>query len=213
MRRWPVRLVLVLVGVQLGIAGISADSVTAAPADDYFDFLKSVYDQQDKRLGDYLEAELVTFIRFYPQSSHVAEARYLRARVIAELKDEHHAFTLFMKTLYLHPEGTAHERAAEGARVIVTTNRSYKDRRNELTQRINGDFAAGSNVDLHYAYIAFLHDFGLDKLRRWALVEFGEFVALYPSDQRAGKVQYWIGDGYAAENKYREAGGSSGPRS
>ena len=204
MRPFTVRFLLIGTILLLGVNC----SVNAALDDDYFNYLKSVFEQQDRKLADYLIEELNSYIRLFPQSVHVAEVRFLKARVVADSRDEHRAFILFMKTLYLNPNSVVHNKCAEGARVIVTTNKQYRDHKNELTLLINGEFAPGKPADLLYQYLTFLHDLGMDKLRRWSLVEYQEFVDLYPDDVRAEKIQYWIAEAYMLLGDYREAAAS-----
>ena len=185
----------------------SSGMVSSADAA-HFSYIEAIYGLMDRKLTDYLEVELAAFLRLFPVSVHVPAARYLQGRVALAAGDDHRACALFMKTLFLHPQAAAHAQAAEGARMVVTTNKYYQDSRNELLLQINGEFLPGEPEDLHYDYISFLQGWNHDKLQQWCLTEYQEFFSLYPSDPRSEKVLHWIAETYTALKQHREAAAS-----
>ncbi len=71
---------MMLLCAHLGSVAIGS----AYTADSYFEYVKSVYDQHEKKLSGFLVAELQTFVRMFPQDDHAAEASYLLAQVYLE---------------------------------------------------------------------------------------------------------------------------------
>ncbi len=185
-----------------------ASGMAASTDDALFSYIETIYGLMDRKLADYLEVELSAFLRLFPASEHVPAVRYLQGRVVLDAGDDHRAFALFMKTLFLHPKSTAHAQAAEGARMVVTTNKYYQDHRNELLTKINGEFLTGEPGDLHYEYISFLQSWDHDKFQQWCVAQYQEFFSLYPSDPRNEKVLHWIAETYTALDQHREAAAS-----
>jgi len=183
----------------------AVDSLAGATAAAVFDFIETLYDQQDRALNDYLAEQLAAFIRTFPVSEHVATARFLQGRVALEAGDDHRAFACFMKTLFLHPGTMAHAKAAEGARMVITTNKSYQEHRNELLGMIGKEETTEKPADRFYSYISFLHGLDQSKLLERSRNEYQEFLSFYPTDPRNETVLHWIAESHLKQRQYREA--------
>ncbi len=181
----------------LAIFCIGFDFTAAADDGDiYYEFLKNSYNQNEKKLNDFLLAELNLFIQSFPDSKNLPAAGFLMAQIFANKGNKDIAFAMFMKQLYFYPNSPIHSRIVEEAKGIITKNKKYKSRLEELTQLIDGTFPECDRTDCHYHYLSFLYDLDLEKLYNWNLNEYYDFIANNNSDDRVEQLHRWIADTY-----------------
>jgi TolA-binding protein len=171
----------------------------SAPADDgdiYYEFLKNSYNQNDKKLYDYLLAELDLYIQLFPDSKNSPAAGFLMAQIYANKGNNDIAYAMLMKQLYFYPNSPIHSRIVEEAKKIIIKNNRYKSRLEELTQLIDGTFPECDRGDCYYSYLAFLYDLDVEKLYNWNLKEYYDFIAYNKADDRVEQVHRWIADTY-----------------
>jgi TolA-binding protein len=170
--------------------------VWAEQSDTYYEFLKNEYNLNDRKLNDFLLAELNLYIKLYPNSSNLPAAGFLMAKLYNDKGDEDIAFALFVKQLYLYPGNAIQAQIVEEAKAIINDHGQYKSRLDELTQLLDGTFPECDGADCYYNYLAFLYDMNIERLYEWNLREFYNFIARFKDDDRVEQVQRWIADTY-----------------
>lgn len=192
-----------LMALLLGV--IVASQCGAYSATEYFAYLKSVFNQHEKKLGDYLLGELKTYITQFPGGEDVPEASFMMGQIMIEQRDQHAAFALFMRTLFLYPRSDIHSRVVDEVHRIVSEERAYMEKASRLREIIDGEFTTGEGADRFHAYLSFLHDLDEPKLYEWSLREYQEFIGEYVADRRTEEVQRWLAETYVVRNRPLEA--------
>jgi len=181
------------------------NSITSADESDvYYEFIKENYNLNEKKLNNFLLAELSMYLKLFPESHNLPASGFLMAKLNEEKGYEDIAFALLMKQLYLYPANPIQPQIVEEARSIITKHSQYKARLDELTLLLDTPFPACEGGDCYYNYLAFLYDLEIDKLYQWNINEYYDFIGKYGSDSRVEEVQRWIADTYLF-NKDEEA--------
>jgi len=188
---------------------LSANLVQAQNhADKLFEFLQETYNQQDKKLHDFLIVELNHYLHTFPDGEHAAEAQYLVAKVYEAKGKEPQAFAAFMKTMYLYPNSSKHEECARAVRKIIAKEKPYAQRSEELLATVDGLFGSKGGADGYFDYLRFLVELKENKLNDWALNETREFQVRFPRDPRLDQVMTWTADLYGRKGDHRQAAAS-----
>jgi len=196
-----IKTLIILIIFSIGLA-------LTAPANDgdiYYEFLKNSYNQNDKKLYDFLLAELDLYIQLFPDSKNMPAAGFLMAQIYATKGNKDIAFAVFMKQLYFYPNNPIHSRIVEEAKKIILNNKKYKGQLEELTQLLDGTFPECDRGDCYYSYLGFLYDLDIEKLYNWNLQEYYAFIAIDESADRIEQVHRWIADTYDFKKDVRAA--------
>ena len=197
---------LIKISLVLILFAFGTAAVYGADTDEtYFEFLKTNYNKHDKKLNDFLKAELHLFLELYPTSEFAGEASYLLAQAYLDSRDENEAFAILMKTLYLYPDGAMHTAVTAEAQRIVAKNGSYKKKQEELRKIINGEFENGAVEDRYYRYLKFLRELNDKKLYDWTLDEYYYFIDRFDDDDRIERIHRWVADMYASKGDAQAA--------
>jgi len=190
---------LIKISLVLIILALGSVAVYGADTDEtYFEFLKTTFNKHDKKLNDFLKAELHLFLELYPTSEFVGEASYLLAQTYLDRRDENEAFAILMKTMYLYPDGAMRTAVTAEVQRIVATNGSYKKQQEELRKIINGEFENGAVEDRYYRYLKFLRLLNDKKLCDFTLDEYYYFIKRFDDDDRIEQIHRWVADMYAS---------------
>jgi len=175
---------------------ISFSVVHAETSELYFDYLKSVFNKHDKKLSEFLQAELDAYLSMYPDNQYSPEASCLLGQVYNERGKEHMAFAMFIKTILLYPDSEARALADTEIRRIIANNKVYQEKPDEISRAIDG---AGTGIDFtdrHFEYLTFLRELNVNKLYEWTIQEFYNFLIHHRDDERCEKIHRWIADYY-----------------
>jgi len=180
-------------------------SAGASDSGAYLNYLKTVFNQQEKKLDDFLLAELRTYIDLFPDDQSLPEARYILSQVYHNQGNEHLEFAALMKVIFLHPDSPSRARAADMAHKLISKQKSYKKRADSLAVVIDRTSESTELVDRQFEYLSFLVDLNQPKLHQWTLDELYQFTVGFGDDAKLEQVQRWIAEIYAEDDKPRSA--------
>jgi len=181
---------------------IGGFSVAEEPysAGEFFDHLSSIYDQHEKQAGDYLLSEIDLFTQLYPQSDLIPRAYHLKALVYLEQGDEPRALVELLRVLHLYPESDIVSAATGNIKTMIETEKDIRERRSQL-ETLLASPVAGSRAERHHLFIEYLHNLGIDDLRRHFVWAGQEFIASFPDHESVPEVHRWIVEAYELDGK------------
>jgi len=189
----------------LGVVVFFAVSISAGTEDEYFGYLRTLYDSHDKDLNDFLISEFNLYQDIYTTSDNNPEAAYCIGRIHLNDKDYHYSLAGFMKLMYLYPENRFKESAVADIKNIIMTGSSYKESKEKVKTALDEIQPGGSNADRYYNYVSFLYDLEQSKLNKFALEEYYKFLVLFPDDDRVERVLRLIAGTMLADKDYESA--------
>jgi TolA-binding protein len=204
-KRMKSQTIFVYIFIFASILLAAATTSAQYDSDKLFAFLQDSYKQNDKKVYDFLIAELNQYLDIFPEVKNTAEAQYLLAKIYEAKGDKHEALASFLKTMYLYPNSARHEECANGARLIISKEKAYAPKKEKLLAIVDGPFEGDTLADRHYDYLGFLVELDDANLYNWTVDEAKRFISRFPNDERVEIVLREIADLYAKKGEHREA--------
>jgi len=170
-----------------------------------FAYLQDVFNRHDKNLHEFLLGELNQYVTQFPNGEKTAEAQYLIAKVYQEKGDKQKAVAVFLKTIYLHPGSAWQQEAANEARKIISTDGSFKTKREKLLPFVDGTATGQTPADRYFEYLYLAAT--LDNAEVYAVIlnDAKTFLIQFPDDARQDSVLLAIAELYAKKGDEHEA--------
>jgi TolA-binding protein len=197
---------LILIFAAILLAAVTATAQYDAAK--LFAFIEDTYNRHDKKLYDFLIAELNQYAEIFPNEKNAAEVHFLLAMVYEAKGNEHEALASFMKTIYLYPYSARHAECAYSARRIISNEKAYASKQDKLLAIVDGQFDSTTYVERYYDYLGFLMELDESNLYNRTLHEARRFISRFPDDERLEIVLREIADLYAKKGDHREAAAS-----
>ena len=171
-----------------------------------FTYLEEIYNQNNKKLYDFLIVELNQFMESFPDSEKIADVCFLLAKVYQDKGEEHEAVAAYYKTMFLYPNYSQHKKCADIIReIIAKKKRAFKNKKEKLLNILNGQFTGETIADRYYDYLKFLFQLDEAKLYDWTLANARIFLRQFPNDSHIDTVTQWIADLYARKGEALQA--------
>lgn len=170
-----------------------------------YSYIQDVYNRQDKRLNDFLIAELQGFLEVFPDDKNASEAGYLLGTIYEAKGDKHMALASYFKTMCLYPTGIRKAACGDAARRIINTEKSYASKKEKLLAIIDGQIAGTGAAHGYFTYLAFLKYLDQSNLYQWTLDENRRFISRFPGDERIDRILQWNADVRDKMGDHREA--------
>lgn len=196
------------------LAGIIVLAVLVGSAYPQYDssrgleYLKQTFDQNDRKLDNFLLQELEQFLVQFPHGAHAAEVHYMIARLHERRGDKYEALAAYFRALFLFPGSERHTASEQAARRLIANEKDFQKHRDNLLQVLGGSFEGENQPDRYFNYLSFLYDWEEPRLREWAIKDSRYFVAAFPNDQRLPLVLKRTARLYYRKGDYREAVGT-----
>ncbi|MCP4547408.1 MAG: tetratricopeptide repeat protein [bacterium] len=176
---------------------------SAATGDDAFEYLSGVYERFDKKLGDYLIAELENWLAIWPDNDNAPRGHFILAKVYEDRGARHQALATYARGIFLHPASEQRSHCREGVKRLASRIKTYKERVPELEAMLE-TAAPGKPADRFFGYLEFLSHLDATKLHARTQSESTRFVIRFPGDRRGDIVNLWAALSWSNRNKHRE---------
>ncbi|MGH7594896.1 MAG: tetratricopeptide repeat protein [bacterium] len=169
-----------------------------------FTYLQDLYNRHDKNLSEFLIDELNQYVMRFPDGEKAPEAQYLLAKVYQEKGDKHKALAAFLKVMSLYPHADRRQESANEARLIITSDNAYKEKRTALLATLETPPAGENPADRYYHYLNRVTALGNDDVANVLLDDARKFLAQFAEDTRQDSVLLVIAELYARKGDERE---------
>ncbi len=192
------------------LCAFAACSLIAAAADaqedpgKLFTYLQDIYNRHDKNLSEFLIGELDQYVTRFPEGEKTPEAQYLLAKVYQEKGDKHKALAAFLKAMSLYPNADRRQESANEARLIITAENAYKEKRAALLAILETPPAGENPADLYYHYLNRAMALDHNDIANLILDDARKFLVQFPEDTRQDSVLLTIAEVYARKGDERE---------
>jgi len=174
-------------------------------SDKLFDYLQHLYDRHDKNLHEFLLGELNQYVVQFPDGEKTAAAQYLIAKVYQEKGDRPKAVAAFLKTIYLYPNSSWQQESAKEARLIISTEGFFKDKRAKLLPLVDATSTAENSADRYFQYVNLAATFDHSDIYAVVINDARNFLILFPEDTRQDSVLLIIAEIYSRKGEAHEA--------
>lgn len=192
------------------VCAFAASSLIAAAAHaqedpgKLFTYFQELYNRHDKNLSEFLIGELSQYVARFPEGEKAPEAQYLLAKVYQEKSDKHKALAAFLKVMSLYPNADRKQEAANEARLIITADNVYKEKRAALLATLETPPAGESPADLYFHYLNRLMALGNNEVANLILDDARKFLIQFAEDTRQDSVLLAIAEVYGRKGDKRE---------
>ena len=109
----------------------------------HFAYIRELFDRHNKKLYDYLLAEIAEYIRLYPTSEQLVEAHYLAATLYEARGDDYEAFAAYFKVYALFPNSERQNNCKEAILRIIAQHKDLQEVQAEIANKLNETPSAG----------------------------------------------------------------------
>lgn len=169
-----------------------------------FTYLQDLYNRHDKNLSEFLVGELNQYVMRFPEGEKAPDAQYLLAKVYQEKGDKHKALAAFLKVMSLYPNAASKQEAANEARLIITADNAYKEKRAALLATLETPPVGESPADLYFHYLNRVMALENKDIANLILDDAWKFLVLFPDDARQDSVLLAVAEVYARKGDERE---------
>ncbi len=172
--------------------------------DKLFTYLQDIYNRHDKNLSEFLLGELNQYVTRFPEGEKAPEAQYLLAKVYQEKGDKHKALAAFLKAMSLYPNADRRQESANEARLIITADNAYKEKRAALLATLETPPAGENPADRYYHYLNRVTALDNNEIANLILDDARKFLIQFAEDTRQDSVLLTIAEVYARKGDKRE---------
>jgi TolA-binding protein len=201
--------ILPVLGLALAVALVRPPAAEASPDSERLAGLRDLYARHDKKISEYVEAELLAYLDHVTKPTLAAEARYLLGRVRETAGDEEAAVAAYLSVARLYPESDFAGRSTEELDRLLTTERAYKDRADDLRALRDEAEIPADGADRVAALVELMESFEIDELAGEIARESRSFLLRHPGHSRApavalsaAKALHRAGEEHEAEAAY-----------
>jgi TolA-binding protein len=169
-----------------------------------FTYLQDLYNRHDKNLSEFLIGELNQYVTRFPDGEKAPEAQYLLAKVYQEKGDKHKALAAFLKAVLLFPNADRRQESANEARLILTAENAYKEKRAAMLATLEALPAGEHPADRYYHYLNQVMALDNNDIANLILDDARKFLVQFPDDARQDSVLLAIAEVYARKGDKRE---------
>lgn len=169
-----------------------------------FTYLQDLYNRHDKNLNEFLIGELDQYVTRFPEGEKAPEAQYLLAKVYQEKGDKHKALAAFLKVMSVYPNADRRQESANEARLIITADNAYKEKRAALLATLESPPAGESLADRYYHYLNRVRALDNKDIADLILDDARKFLVQFAEDTRQDSVLLAIAEVYARKGDERE---------
>lgn len=172
------------------LAALLTGGAAAQQPDPWYDFIAATYERHDADLDDYVVAEVDRFAAAHPGSPRVADALYLKGRILEQDGEEHRALLTWLRLARLYP---SHDQAPAASDAVIRIAAREKDYEESLgTLRSALELAPPSGAaDRRFAFLELVTEIMHKNLREPALPLYRLFGRLHPADSRQVRALEW----------------------
>lgn len=178
---------------------------TAYSADRTFKFLEESFKRHDKKMHDFLIAELEHYLELFPKSKHARRVQYMLGSIYEKDGKKDLAVASYLKMLFLYPSAAGIAESTDSLHELISTQKSYEKKRNWLRKQIKKVSIKSYSDEGYFKYLDVMIRLDQPKLRDWTLDSCRAFIISFPSSRKNEQVLVWIADIYDQEKKFSEA--------
>jgi TolA-binding protein len=186
-------------------AFVQKSSYAAVEEGKYYKYLKSIYDQKNRKLNNFLIEECDKFLALFPTGPLAAEVRYVSGLLYFENGKYPEAVAAFLKGLFLDPQSERMNDEREQVRVILAKEKRFKNYAEKISRATEGPFIERNMSDKYFDYIKTLVDIGDEALYDWIIAESKAYAVNFPKSLKVEDSQTWVSKIYSTQEKYPES--------
>lgn len=198
-------IIVILISLFAVISATSTLNAAVMNEGRYYKYLKSVYDQKNTKLNEYLITECKKFLELYDSGPMAAEVRYVLGLLYLEEKDYSLAVAAFLKGLFLDPVSERMNDERQQIKSIIREHRHFKDMVGKIDKSTEGPFIDKVQSGQHYDYLRALYDINDPDLYRYMINESKKFTVKYPDSDKIEDVLQRLASLYLAYKDYYKA--------
>jgi len=162
-------------------------------AKNYFAFIKTLVESNEKDLFDDAILEMDNFSKLYWSGKLSEDVQLMMTEMYEKKKMQFETLASYIKFIHLYPSSSKGNQARSDLVSFISgkVNKNISEKQAEITRIIGMPQQEKAYQDKYFDYIQTIYNLEISKLNNWTLNEIKYFSSILPDDERQPQIAFW----------------------